>query len=307
MAILENMTHPLYVETANCNDVPASLPSGTGIDWSIPDHTPETILGIIAELEQLGGRIQEKVDGCWCAMSVDKHNRLVRARSRTNKPLRYAAEWRNFSVNPGFEGWQLIGELEAATTRAKHHRATREADLDFGPPPYHVYAVVNPTGDVYDGWHDVMALLFQMIPPAMLGTIKPVDEALNGEPWADFARRILEADGEGCVIRRDGECWRIKQRLDFDRYVASTVMEKDRNGRRRHKARLSICTSNGRRPRYRVAQTVVLPSGVWPRDVKGKVVTVVGSSIERATGVIRHARIVEIRDDKEGRDCRKGC
>lgn len=302
------MTHPLYTETAQCDDIPESLPSGAGLNWETPDHSPETILGIVAELEQLGGRIQEKVDGCWCTMVVNEYNRLVLARSRTDKPLRYAAEWRYYKVNPGFAGWQLVGELEASTTRAKHHRKAREKNNDYGPPPWFIYAVVSPDGTVHDDYTTVVRVLSQLLPMGMLALrIRPVAEALPGEQWVDFARRILENDGEGCVIRRDGQCYRIKQRLDFDRIIKSCVTEPDRTGTIRHKARLSYCSSNGRIPRYKHTQTVVLPKGVFPRYVKGKVVTVVGSSIERDTGVIRHARIVEIRDDKEGRDCRKGC
>lgn len=294
------MGSPLYDLTADCADLPEFLPAeGDGPVVELPEVDPETIIAAVAARQAQGGVLQEKVDGCWCAMTVDERGRLRNPLSRAGLRLRFAADWVGVHVDPQFVGWTIVGELEAGTTRARRRRETRESRGWYGLPIFHVYAMVDPAGAMHGP-----ELAGQVAPLELAGRLRPVRQALPGQSWADFARRVFDEGGEGVVIRQGGACWRAKPLVTFDRYVMGIASEPDSKGRVCHKAILGVCTSAGARPRYQRLQVVELPRGVRWQDVKGLVVSVAGAAVDRESGVIRHARIVEVREDKAGWECR---
>ena len=132
LCTLGGMATPLYQQTADVVDLPELLPAaGDGPVVELPEVAPETIIAAVAARQAGGGAIQEKVDGCWCAMRVDARGRLTAPESRAGLRLRYAADWIGVRVAPRFAGWTIVGEIEAGTNRARRRRETREARGPF--------------------------------------------------------------------------------------------------------------------------------------------------------------------------------
>jgi hypothetical protein len=302
------MKHPLYESTARCSDLPELLPqSGEGeVEMVLPESDPERVAEAVSARQADGGRLQEKVDGCWCCMTIDANGYLRNPMSRANLRLRYAAEWEGRQVSKRFAGWRIVGELDAATNRARRRREAREDKGWYGAPLFHVYALVTPRGELLPG-QEMAAGVGQMIGLEFHGRIRPVAEALPGESWGDFTRRVFEDSGEGVVIRTPGGAiFRAKPQADFDRFVSKIVNEPDSRGHVRRMAVLSVCISAGDRPRFKAIQKVEMPKGWKNSDVIKRVVVVVGDSLNRETGAIRHARIVDVRseDDKQPVECK---
>jgi len=284
---------------------------------SLPSRDIAAILDAVEAREQAGAtRIQEKVDGCWCALHVGASGRILSATARSGLPLRMAVEWvdkgeRHRRLGYRWGGWTIIGECEAGTKRAGERREQREQSGNYGPPPFHVFAVVAPNGDCYQGHRDVADLLYRMLPGANATShwhrMRPVREPNPGESWRSFAERIFAEGGEGVILHDDGVLYRAKPVIDADRVVLKVVTEKDRNGTARPKALVGYCFCWGKRPQFRISQKVQVPRGTQRMLKRGTVVTVVSSHIDRKTGVVRHGRIAEIRqpEDKLATECRR--
>jgi len=300
----EDMTHPLYSSTADCQDLPELFPEGDEPGLRLAEVAPDVVVAAVSARQAGGGRLQEKVDGCWCCMTVGEGGRLEDPRSRADLPLRFAAAWVGQRVDARFVGWRLIGELEAGTARA---RRVREDERGEEPSealyPWHLYAMVDPAGAVHDGL-ELHFLLSQLVHLDLAGRLTAIREALPCEDWGTFAREVFDRGGEGVVIRQGGACYRAKPQVDFDRYCTKVVSEPDRRGRMRLQAVLAVCTSAGARPRYQAVQPVELPRGMRRSQVAGHVVTIIGASVDQETGVVRHARITRVREDKSGPECR---
>lgn len=290
------MTHPLYDLTADCSDLPELLPSGDGdVVVALPAQATEAVIAAVRARQELGGTCQEKVDGCWCAMELDADGRVRTATSRAGLPLRYARSapgWVQSTIHPALAGWTIVGELEAGTTRAMMRR-------DEERPLFHVYAMFDSTGA--DRSDELARICFDL----GVDRMRPVRQALPGEDWGSFCQRILDDGGEGVVIRQGGRCYRAKPVLEVDRVVSRVFSERDRHGKLRVKAQLAVASRRGKNARLRPLQIVILPRHLQPNDVLKRVVKVTGASVHK--GVVRHARIVEVRpeEEKQPHECRR--
>jgi hypothetical protein len=291
------MSHPLYDATAHCQDLPELLPvdeSGPALALPTTDH--DTVVAAVRARQELGGGVcQEKVDGCWCAMVLDADGRVGTATSRAGLPLRYARSapgWVGVTISPVLAGWTIVGELEAGTTRASQRR-------DDGRPWLHVYAMFGPDGA--DRSDELARICWDLGVERM----RPVRQALPGEDWGDFTRRILDQGGEGVVIRQGGHCYRAKPQLEVDRVISRVFSERDRHGKMRLKAQLAVASRQGKSLRFRPLQIVILPRNIDAVGAVKRVAKITGASIT-PQGVVRHARIVELRpeEEKQLHECR---
>lgn len=285
------------------NDLPSLTPHGDGPELALAIRSPEEIIDAVVAHEAPGARLQEKVDGCWACGVVGADGRIASVTSRAGLPLRFAVRWVGQEIGRRWIGWQIIGELEVGTTRALRRREERGETLADTLDPWHVYGLLDPTGAPHEGM-EIAALVGQMGGHDLRGRLRPIAEAMPGESWAAFAASVLDAGGEGLIVRStDGTLYRAKPQVDFDRAVLRIVEHIDRNGHARRQAEIGVCTSAGARPRYRATQHVELPAGS-PRLPRGTVVTIIGSSINAASGAVRFARIVAVREDKAPEECR---
>lgn len=291
------MSHPLYDITADCDDLPELLPSDeNGPALALPTTDHETVVASVRARQELGGVCQEKVDGCWCAMELGDDGRVRTATSRAELPLRYARSapgWVGSVISPVLAGWTIVGELEAGTTRASQRR-------DNGRPWFYVYAMFDADG--VDRSDEIARICWDVDAERM----RPIRQALPGEDWGDFTQRVLDEGGEGVVIRQGGRCYRAKPLLEVDRVVGRVFQERDRHGKSRTKAQLCVASRRGKNSRLSPLQIVILPRHILPADVRGRrVAKVTGASIT-PQGVVRHARIVEVRpeEEKQWHECR---
>ena len=296
------MNHPLHREVL---DLPGLHASADGPVLQLPEVDLDALVAAVVARQRPGARLQEKADGCWACAHVGVDGTITSITARSGKPLRQGARWRGQFVGYRWGGWTIIGELETGTSRAKARRRSRGESTADSLDPWHVYGLVDPRGLVFDG-PELGMLVAQLASTSPHGRIQAIHEALPGEPWAEFTRRVMNAGGEGVVvIEPDGTRYRAKPQVDLDRAVLGIVEHIDRRGRVHLQARIGVCTSAGARPRFRETQVVELPKGTRRSELpRGAVVSIVGSSVDLQTGVVQFARIVGIRTDKAAADCR---
>jgi hypothetical protein len=301
------MAHEHYEATARCLDLPELMDRiGDEVALSFPSGDYARVVEAVAARRTPGAALQAKVDGCWCAVRLDESGRVKSVTSRTGRPLRCAFGWVGEKVKHQLPGWTLIGEVEAGTTwssRRRTREAARASDADARAlvrvPRLHLYAAYDRQG------RRVAEARLRSL-PAWIGhpRIVAVRQCGPREDWSAFARSVLERGGEGVVIRAaDGGLWRAKTRVTLDRVVVDTEYLRDHLGVRRLHVRLAYVRDDGVPVE---TQQVLAPEGARPEDLDGRVVAVTGASVDLVSGVVRHARIVEIREpgDKPIEDCR---
>lgn len=285
------MSTTAYDLTARCRDLPELVDVVDGeVTLAMPAGELDRIVAAVAARREPGALLQEKVDGCWCALAVGPGGVITSATSRAGLPLRAADGWVGQRVHTFLAGWTLIGEAECGTQWSASHR-------DDNPiPRLHLYAALDARGRAVA--HDrVRALALRHLHVR----IAYVNECGPRESWSDFARRIIEAGGEGVVIRTAaGACYRAKPRSTVDRVVARAYTQADHHGEPRRFADLAVTEAG----RLRTIQAVLVPEAIQRELRRGRVVAVAGASVSTA-GVVRHARIVELRprDEKMPAEC----
>lgn len=260
-----------------------------------PARNPHDVAAAVAAYQAPGRVLQAKVDGCWACIDIGHEGRIDAVWSRANLPLRQGVPWLQQTTHRALTGWHIIGELEAGTTRA-HLARTARGEIDrFGhstrPPMVHVYGAVDPDGR--DRTADIGDLV-TLLP----GAFRPVSVA--DSDWYAYTVATLESGGEGVVIRDGDALWRAKGSHTADRVIVADITEDDRNGEAIRKLCLGVW--GGRR--YERLQWVVAPAW-WqlsPRQAHHAVVEVVGWG-ESDEGVLRHAQVLRIREDKPPREC----
>jgi hypothetical protein len=298
---LEPVTHPYYRETAKCRDLPELAERhGDEVALSFPDGQIDRVVAAVAARQATGAALQEKVDGCWCALRLDEKGRVESVTSRSGIYLRVAVGWVGETLRWQIPFWTLVGEVVAGTHWASEYRA-REEKREGAPvpiPQFHLYAAFDRQGRRVP--EDRVRSL-----PAWIGhpRLVAVRQCERGQNWGDFTRSVIAAGGEGVVIREaDGSVWRAKPRTTVDRVARTVVRRPDRHGVMRHYVVLAVATEDGG---LRSIQRVLLPEGMAPTRVARRVVVVVGASEDTRTGMIRHARIVDVREpgDKGEAEC----
>jgi hypothetical protein len=274
-------------------DLPGLRPCGL-----LEPIDPGRIVDAVASLEAPGRRLEEKVDGCWCALSIGDDGRLA-AISRAGLPLRQAGEWRGRLLGRDWAGWTIVGEVLAGTPAA---RAARDADPDGEAYP-RVYA----THAYYRGEDRsamLAAVLAELPAVAPWARIAPMPACPPWESWRSWSTRVLGRGAEGLIVVDGDRRWRVKPLDDVDRVVLGVRDELRRDGRPVAKVALGVAVRGGRRPRYRETQVVLLPRGAVAAQIVGRVVRVAGASVDPDSGVVRHARIAGLRSDKIPSECR---
>ena len=296
----QEMSHPLYDRTANCDDAPELLPSSDGAPvFLLPETDPETVVAAVRARRSAGGVCQEKIDGCWVALELDETGRVALATSRATLPLRFARSekpWLGQLLHRALAGWTIVGEMEAGTQRAAR---VRDGERELEPVVY-AFACFDAEGT------DRTAELGAVLGRAAHPRLRHIPQALRGEDWGSFTSEVLERGGEGVVIRQGGELIRCKPVHELDRVVLRTFWEADQYGKKRSKAQLGVCVSAGKRPRYKPTQIVIVPGHILPAELRARrVVKVIGASVT-PEGVIRHGRISEVRpqEEKQPTECR---
>lgn len=282
-----------YDLTARCRDLPelvSEAADGT-VSLSFPDGSIDRVVAAVAARRAPGAILQEKVDGCWCSMRLGADARVESVTSRAGLHLRVAVGWIGEQFARQLAGLTLIGEVEAGTHWASLHR---DEDL---LPRLHLYGALDRSGRALG--HDRVRKLGAWIRHPRVQLVR---EAAWNEDWASFTRSVLDDGGEGVVIRDESGIWRAKPRQTVDRFVSKVFYAEDRHGQRRLYATLSISV-NGR---FRRTQDVLVPEGLKPSELRRRVVVVVGASVDPRTGVVRHARIVDTREDKPADECVAG-
>lgn len=292
-------SHPLYESTARCHDLPELLEhEGGELVLSFPDGSIDRVVAAVAARQAPGVVLQEKIDGCWCALKLDEEGRVGSVTSRAGIPLRVGVAWLGEVVRWQLPGWTMIGELEAGTHWAAQERQAEEDEGgDARVPRFYLYAAFDRQG------RRVPEARVRRL-PGWVGhpRLVAVRQAAPGEDWAAFTRRVLDRGGEGVVLRYpDGSCFRAKPRLTCDRYISRVYYAPDRYGQQRLHADLSVVRGRG----WRRVQQVLVPEGLTPAALRRRVVVVVGASVHPRTGVVRHARIAAVREpgDKSPREC----
>ena len=289
----------LYTSTARCRDLDELVDVADGVfTMAFPDGSIDRVVAAVAGRREPGARLQEKVDGCWCAMAIGDDGRVASVTSRSGLHLRVAVAWVGEQLHRNLAGWTLVGEVEAGT-----HWASLERQAEAGEggdpriPRLHVYAALDKQGRPVDE-NKLRSVAKQW----RHARVQLVREACPTESWSAFTQAVLDAGGEGVVIRAaDGACWRAKPRHTADRYVSRVYLKADRHGTQRLFADLSVCRGKS----FKRVQTVLVPEGMTAAQLRQKVVVVVGASMDLATGVIRHARISDVRPvgEKLPTDC----
>lgn len=285
------MSSTPYELTARCLDLPELVDQADGeLVLALPSGELERVVAAVAARRDPGALLQEKVDGCWCALAIGTGGIVESATSRSGLALRAADGWIGQRVHSFLADWTLIGEAECGTQWSAAHR-------DDNPiPRLHLYAAIDARGRRVST-DRVRALTLRHLHVR----IAYVNECGAREDWAEFARRVLEAGGEGVVIRAvDGTCYRAKPRSTVDRVVARAYSKADHTGAPRRFADLAVTEAG----RLRTVQSVLVPEAIERELRRGRVVAVAGASVSPA-GVVRHARIVELRprDEKQPAEC----
>ena len=286
------MDTSLYARHTRLRDLP-ELYERDGVHLSLSTDV-ERVVAAVRARQALGGRCQEKIDGCYLELHLDQDGVVDRVTSRAGHSHQYAQDWLDEPLRVQLRGWTILGELVAGTHWASQQRQDGELPLVY------VYGMIDASG------RDRSDEVARKVPWLHHPRLRPIPEAAPGQDWGDFARAVLERGGEGVVLRQPDGRWRAKPVVTVDRYVSSCELEEDRHGWLRWKAWLSVPRSRGARTRWRRVQRVLLPEGIHPREVRRRVVTVVGASVDTTTGVVRHARLGEIRPlgDKAPEECR---
>jgi hypothetical protein len=299
VAIVQIVTPESYTLTARCHDLPELVDqTEDGISLALPSGAIDRVVEAVAGRRGPCAILQEKIDGCWCALKLDAAARVESVTSRSGLHLRVAVAWMGEQFDRQLAGFTLIGEVEAGTHWSSVERHAEESEGgDVRVPRLHLYAALDRAGRVLSV--DRTRKLCRWIAhPRCL----PVRECRPNESWETFTRSVLEAGGEGVVIRTaDGEIFRAKPRTTVDRYVSRTYAKPDRHGTMRLFCDLSFF--NGRS--FTKAQTVLVPEAMTPQQLRRAVVVVVGASLDPVTGVVRHARIADVRPqgEKTAREC----
>lgn len=239
-------------------------------------------------------------------MKIGELGEVISTTSRSGLHLRVAVAWVGQRLSGWLRGWTLIGEIEAGT-HWSHEQRELEEKRSAEPvviPRFHLFTALDSQGRQVA--NDRVRKIGSKVSHPRLQNIR---QATWSESWRAFTTSIFEAGGEGVVIREGGSLWKAKPILSIDRFVSRVFAKKDSTGHWRTYAALSVCTSEpGEKPSFRKAQTVLVPEGVTPSMIRGRVVVVVGSTEDQKTGVVRHARLVSAREpgDKEPCDCRIG-
>lgn len=283
---------PEYEQTAHCRDLPELVDVVDGeVSLTLPESGLERIAAAVAARRAPGAVLQEKIDGCWAALAIGPGGRVESVTSRAGLHLRVAVGWIGERVHRLLEGWTLVGEVECGTAWASAHR-------DEDPiPRLHLYAAFDRQGRRVAG-DRVRGLVLRHAHPRIVY----IHEAGPRDDWAAWTRTVIEAGGEGVVIREaNGATWRAKPRQTVDRVVSRVYTQADHNGQHRAHADLAVMVGG----RLRRAQTVLVPEALQGELRRGTVVVVVGASVDQATGVVRHARIVDARprDEKQPAEC----
>lgn len=295
--------HPLYRPVEDLPEL--CRPRGDGPELALPEIDPETIIAAVVARQAPGVRLQEKVDGSHAIGVVGPDGRIATMTSRAALPLRTGRRWIGVDLGRRWAGWTLIGELEVGTTRAMRRRDARGETLEDSLDPWHIFQLVAPDGRTLEGAALAWPLA-QMGGLDLRGRLLPVREAVDGENWEDFARDVLASGGEGLIVRTpDGAIYRAKPAVDFDRVVMAERRHVDRNGHVHRQVMLGVCVSAGARARYRaIDQWLELPAAAPLRIPRHTVVSIIGSTINTETGVVRFARITAFREDKAPWECR---
>lgn len=279
-----------YAETTRSQHLPELYSREAGeLALAIPDGDLERVVAAVVDRRSPGAALQEKIDGCWCAMIIGDDCRVASVTSRSGLRLRVAVAWIGEQFHPHLRGWTLIGEIEAGTAWASQRR-----DDPRIPPRLHVYAALDRAGRPVDR-HRLARSAIRRFPHPRVCLVR---EAAYGEDWAAFTRSVFVAGGEGVVIHEDsGARWKAKARITLDRVVVEVVERADRNGRWRMHAVIGLPG--------RPIQDVLIPESIDWRLLPGRVVAVTGASLDETTGVVRHARIVALREegDKLPEEC----
>jgi hypothetical protein len=283
----------IYSETARCQDLPELLDRhGDEVAMVLPDGSLDRLVGAVAARRAPGARLQEKVDGCWCAAKVGQDGRVESVTSRSGLHLRVAVAWIGEQLPLYLAGFTLIGEVEAGTHWASVERqAADDEGGDSRLPRYHLYGALDRAGRPVKA--DRVRAIGRRLSHARVCYVR---EAAPRESWADFVRSVLDAGGEGVIIRETGGAiFRAKPRHTCDRYCSRVYTKADRHGQPRLFADLSVATGRT----FRRVQTVLVPEGMTAAQLRKRVVVVTGASLDTVTGVVRHCRIADVRPEGE--------
>ena len=118
-----------YTTTAKCQDLPELLERfGDEVALVLPDGQLDRLVSAVAARRAPGARLQEKIDGCWCAMRLCADARVEAVTSRSGLHLRVAVAWIGEQYHRNLSGWTLIGEVEAGTHSASIERQAEDAE-----------------------------------------------------------------------------------------------------------------------------------------------------------------------------------
>jgi len=293
----------VFSATAHCHDLPELVDRVDGeISLAIPTGDLDRIALAVAARRQPGAVLQEKIDGCWCVMQLNDQARVASVTSRSGLHLRVAVAWLGEQLPKQLAGLALIGEVEAGTHWSSLERQAEAAAAaepgDVRIPRLHLYAAMSRAGDELLSPDRVRKLGRWISHPRLI----PIREAAPGEDWASFTRSVMAAGGEGVVIREaSGRCWRAKPTTTIDRYASKVYEAPDRNGELRTFVALSAYVGR----KWKIIQTVLAPEEMPASKLRNRVVVILGASLDPKTGVMRHARIAQIREegDKTALDC----
>jgi len=291
-----------YYATAHCLDLVELVDKVDGeISLAIPTGDLDRIALAVAARRRPGDILQEKIDGCWCAMQLSGEARVASVTSRSGLHLRVAVAWLGEQLPKQLAGMTLIGEVEAGThwsSLGRQAEAAAAAGLgDTRIPRFHLYGALSSAGELLNP--DRVRKLGRWISHPRLF---PIHEATPREGWASFVYSVIAAGGEGVVIRESGgQCWRAKPATTIDRYASKVYEAPDRNGELRTFVALSAYVGR----KWKIIQTVLAPEGMPASKLRNRVVVVLGACLDPQTGVVRHARIAQIREegDKTALDC----
>jgi ATP-dependent DNA ligase len=300
--------HPLYQPV---RDLPGSGGAiRLGIDAELDGGaltvgTTETLsaptvdmLSTLVGAEQFhGGELELKVDGAWCALTLSG-GAVVAATSRSANPLHAGVPWLGAEVDRRLDGWSIIGELEAGTSRAHAARRARGELGDDGrslvAPLLHVYGVHDPDG------RDRLAELSEL---PLHPRWRAVERCPDGEAWGDFTADVIQRGDEGVIVRRGDGLWRAKAQSTAERVVCGDRVESDRNGHQVRKLLLGAYPS-GRSLRVEHLQWAVAPAWWTIPEARTRRLILEIAHYGDDEGVLRHAAIVGIRTDKRATDVR---
>lgn len=263
-----------------------------GIVLAMPDGDLDRLVAAVAARRCPGARLEEKKDGAWVRLTIGADGLVAAATSRSGLGLKAARPWLGQRVHHIVAGWTLVGELERYTPGSV---ATRD-DPENAVGLVWVHSAWDRRGRPVD--HD---RLLRVLRRGLHSRLAPIPECPWSADWAAWTRVVIEAGGEGVVVKLpDGTCYRAKPRRHEDRVVVRAYREADHNDVQVNKADVGAYVGG----QLRALQTVLVPARMGRAVRRGRVVLVAGPSMS-ADGVVRHGRIVEVRDvdDKQPQEC----